>query len=90
MQIRENYLRSHPDTGIKYPAYKFVYQSLTGSLPSLSTVDDTPKKKTKNPMMGPGVLSDFDARYLGALDDYDELEDIQPGSLTLSTAGNVV
>jgi hypothetical protein len=29
-----------------------------------------------------GWLSDFDARYLGALDDFDELEDIEPGFLT--------
>ena len=33
--------------------------------------------------VGPqGWLSDFDARYLGALDDFDELEDIEPGFLT--------
>jgi hypothetical protein len=31
---------------------------------------------------GAGWLSDFDARYLGALDDFDELEDIEPGFLT--------
>jgi hypothetical protein len=30
-------------------------------------------------------LSDFDARYLGALDDFDALKDIPPGMLTLTT-----
>jgi hypothetical protein len=34
-----------------------------------------------------GWLSDFDARYLGALDDFDELEDIEPGFLTTTGTG---
>jgi len=38
------------------------------------------KDKEGSPMSG---LSDFDARYLGVLDDFDELEDITPGCLTL-------
>ena len=44
------------------------------SLPALSALRPAPN---------PG-LSDFDARYLGALDDFDELEDITPGLLTLT------
>jgi hypothetical protein len=36
----------------------------------------------------PGWLSDFDARYLGALDDFDELEDIEPGFLTIRGTNN--
>ena len=47
------------------------------SLPPLSVVDS--KRFDKS-----GSLSDFDVRYLGVLDDYDELEDIKPGLLTIS------
>merc|ERR1719283_804876 len=47
------------------------------SLPPLSVVDS--KRFDKS-----GSLSDFDARYLGVLDDFDELEDITPGFLTLT------
>ena len=32
-------------------------------------------------------LSDFDARYLGALDDFDELKDITPGTLKSPPVG---
>jgi len=54
------------------------------SLPPLSTVESNPSDhKTKTKIVEPG-LSDFDARYLGVLDDFDELEDITPGFLTLS------
>ena len=38
----------------------------------------------------PTILSDFDARYLGALDDFDELEEIEPGCLTKSNSGIVI
>ena len=60
-----------------------------GSLPSLSAVEgyQSSKKKKKKETDLPRVLSDFDARYLGALDDFDELEDIEPGSLTLNNKG---
>jgi len=54
------------------------------SLPPLDTVKSggsSGKSKSKGL---PSGLSDFDARYLGALDDFDELEDITPGFLTLS------
>lgn len=60
------------------------------SMPGLSSASesmiDHKEKSSKNsraqpPMMG---LSDFDARYLGALDDFDELKDITPGTLTLT------
>ena len=61
---------------------------ILGSLPSLSIVrgeEPTKKKESKPP-----ILSDFDARYLGALDDFDELEDIEPGCLTLSNSGRTL
>ena len=47
------------------------------SLPPLSVVEN--KRFDKS-----GSLSDFDVRYLGVLDDFDELEDIKPGLLTIS------
>ena len=45
--------------------------------------------KTKKPTLtkSQSCLSDFDARYLGALDDFDELEEIEPGSLTINGTG---
>jgi len=52
------------------------------SLPPLSTVGE--KKPSKKSSSGPSQLSDFDVRYLGVLDDYDELEEITPGLLTLT------
>ena len=52
------------------------------SLPPLSTVEE--KKQSKKTSSGPSQLSDFDVRYLGVLDDYDELEEITPGLLTLT------
>ena len=54
------------------------------SLPALSTVQD--KKARAKSSSGPSQLSDFDALYVGVLDDYDELEEIQPGLLTLTQA----
>jgi len=54
------------------------------SLPPLDIVKSprsSEKPKSKGVQSG---LSDFDARYLGALDDFDELEDIQPGFLTIT------
>ena len=52
------------------------------SMPSLSAASMPSKKKGPPVPMG---LSDFDARYLGALDDFDELKDITPGTLTLTS-----
>jgi len=54
------------------------------SLPPLDIVESkssSEKPKSKGVISG---LSDFDARYLGVLDDFDELEDITPGFLTLT------
>jgi len=45
------------------------------------------KDKEGSPMSG---LSDFDARYLGVLDDFDELEDITPGCLTLDKSTDLL
>merc|ERR1719481_312194 len=42
------------------------------------------KKPSRSSTAGPEQWSDFDARYLGVLDDYDELEEIRPGLLTLT------
>ena len=55
----------------------------------LSAVDKASSSSLKRKEKMPRVLSDFDARYLGALDDFDELEDIEPGSLTLNNKGNL-
>ena len=55
------------------------------SLPPLSSVEDTKKPRAKS-SSGPSHWSDFDALYVGVLDDYDELEEIQPGLLTLTQA----
>ena len=52
------------------------------SLPPLSTVGKT--KSARSSSAGPEKWSDFDVRYLGVLDDFDELEDIRPGLLTLT------
>ena len=52
------------------------------SLPALSTVEKP--KSSRSSSAGPEQWSDFDARYLGVLDDFDELEEIRPGLLTLS------
>ena len=69
----------------------FLNQNISrtlGSLPSLSIVsgEETTAKKGSQPP----ILSDFDARYLGALDDFDELEDIEPGCLTLYNSGRTL
>ena len=53
------------------------------SLPALSTIDEKSSKKSSSGAAA-GGLSDFDALYLGVLDDYDELEEITPGMLTLT------
>ena len=64
------------------------------SMPDLSTSYPIPAKRQKQleglasakkkvPQISMG-LSDFDIRYLGALDDFDELQDITPGLLTLT------
>ena len=53
------------------------------SLPPLSSVEENKKIRAKS-SSGPSQLSDFDALYVGVLDDYDELEEIQPGLLTLT------
>ena len=61
------------------------------SLPPLSTVGEDTKKRSSSrakSSAGPEVLSDFDARYLGVLDDFDELEEIKPGVLTLTQHGD--
>jgi len=67
-------------------------ESTPGSLPGLSDVEpyrpppsssSSSAKSSKSAARAP-VLGDFDARYLGVLDDFDELEDIEPGSLTVS------
>ena len=55
------------------------------SLPPLSSVEDNKKTRAKS-SSGPSQWSDFDALYVGVLDDYDELEEIQPGLLTLTQA----
>ena len=52
------------------------------SLPPLSTVGKTQSARSSS--AGPEKWSDFDVRYLGVLDDFDELEEIQPGLLTLT------
>jgi len=52
------------------------------SLPPLDIVESN-SRSSKTKSKG---LSDFDARYLGALDDFDELEDITPGFLTLTAS----
>merc|ERR1719219_1564850 len=52
------------------------------SLPPLSTVEKT--KSARSGSAGPEKWSDFDVRYLGVLDDFDELEEIRPGLLTLT------
>ena len=52
------------------------------SMPPLSTVGKA--KSARSSSAGPEQWSDFDVRYLGVLDDFDELEDIRPGVLTLS------
>ncbi len=72
-------------------------ESTPGSLPSLegyNVAADRGRSKTASTTVrsvredsagnigAGGWLSDFDARYLGALDDFDELEDIEPGFLT--------
>jgi hypothetical protein len=68
-------------------------ESTPGSLPSLegynvaadrgrSKTASTTVRQVREESTGAGWLSDFDARYLGALDDFDELEDIEPGFLT--------
>jgi hypothetical protein len=73
-------------------------ESTPGSLPSLegyNVAADRGRSKTASTTVrqvreesaggttgSGGWLSDFDARYLGALDDFDELEDIEPGFLT--------
>jgi hypothetical protein len=74
-------------------------ESTPGSLPSLegyNVAADRGRSKTASTTVRPvreesagagGWLSDFDARYLGALDDFDELEDIEPGFLTTTGAG---
>merc|ERR1719431_2223571 len=56
-------------------------------MPSLSGASMSSEYKPSK-KMGPPIpmgLSDFDARYLGALDDFDELKDITPGTLTLTS-----
>ena len=62
-------------------------ESTPGSLPGLELRSS--KSSSKRPTMtkSQSCLSDFDARYLGALDDFDELEDIEPGSLTMNGEG---
>ena len=52
------------------------------SLPALSIIGKS--KSSRSSTAGPEQWSDFDARYLGVLDDYDELEEIRPGLLTLT------
>ena len=54
------------------------------SLPPLSSVEENKKTMRAKSSSGPSQLSDFDALYVGVLDDYDELEEIQPGLLTLT------
>jgi len=54
------------------------------SLPPLSIVESRPSDQKPKPKIVESGLSDFDARYLGVLDDFDELEDITPGFLTLN------
>ena len=54
------------------------------SMPELSEAS-MPRTQTKKPVPQVTVgLGDFDARFLGALDDFDELKDITPGMLTLT------
>ena len=48
------------------------------SLPGLSTIDEKSSKKSSSGAGAGGQLSDFDVRYLGVLDDFDELEEITP------------
>ena len=63
-------------------------ESTPGSLPGLELEGfacSTAKKPTLTKSQS--CLSDFDARYLGALDDFDELEEIEPGSLTVNETG---
>ena len=55
------------------------------SMPSLSALSSGNKPSKKKGPPVPMGLSDFDARYLGALDDFDELKDITPGTLTLTS-----
>ncbi len=77
-------------------------ESTPGSLPSLegynvaadrgrSKTVSTTVRQVREESAGThgtgGWLSDFDARYLGALDDFDELEDIEPGFLTTTGKG---
>eukprot|EP00092_Neocalanus_flemingeri_P012790 GFUD01013782.1.p1 GENE.GFUD01013782.1~~GFUD01013782.1.p1 ORF type:complete len:1377 (+),score=309.96 GFUD01013782.1:584-4714(+) len=54
------------------------------SMPALSIIESKSSNSKSKAVKVPPGLSDFDARYLGALDDFDELEDITPGVLTLT------
>lgn len=58
------------------------------SLGIMETVEEIGVENLLREKVGSGtkqpVLPDFDARYLCALDDFDELEDIKPGLLTLT------
>jgi len=52
------------------------------SIPDLSLIEKGTSQNNKR--ASSFELSDFDVRYLGVLDDFDELEDIKPGLLTLN------